>query len=187
MKKVFSIWALCLFLLMFITCIPFAYAENVTGNTTGSKTFYVHSYYSDSYIVLSSSTGVANVAQHNWLGLYQQNGNEKHHGFYEITMNGEGMNESFIWAPSATTNKSKINDCEEIKLIFPCTGDFTITIRPLNSSESTRYWKVDYIDYWVYDATWMTTIESGCSVFGSKTASSSTKKPTSQSTQIPVM
>lgn len=157
------------------TYLSVAQAETITGSTASAKTFYIRSSYDNSYIVLSSSTGVANVAQHNWAGIYEQDGYETHHGFYKVTQKGGGVNRSFIWAPSATINTSAINTCEEVQIYFPAPGEFTVTIAPLSFSSASAYWKVDYIKYWVHDASWMTTITSGCTVTSTKTNSTPTK------------
>ncbi len=180
MKKGLSVLSLLLVCILAFGCFSPAHAETVTGSTKQAKLFYVNSSYKNSYIVLSSSSGVANVSQHNLVGAYKQDGNEVQHGFYRVTQQGQGGNRSFIWAPSATYNKSSVNTCEEVKISFPGTGYYTVTVAPLNSSEAARYWKFDSINYWVYEAAWMTTIESGCRIIspspfgGGNSGSSST-------------
>lgn len=163
MKKLLV--TLMIIVTLFTAIIGTAAAENVYGNTEKRTTFTVNARYDGAYIVLSSSTGKALVAQHNWIGKYTGDGYEIHHGFYRVTRRGNGCpTESFIWAPSATTKTSGIMTCEEVKLSFARSGQYTLTIEPLSNSEAARYWRVDSIKSWLYDASWNVTITSGCGV-----------------------
>ena len=157
MKKLLT--ALTIICIIAVTMITCASAETVTGTTAQATEFKVHANSSSAYIVLSSSTGLAEVAQHNWIGVFEQYGSEKHHGFYKVTQKGNDVNRSLIWVPSATTNTSDTMTCEEIKLSFPSSGDYTITVEPISEYP---YWRVDYIHKWIYNASWMATITSGC-------------------------
>ncbi len=104
-----------------------ASADYARGNTANSTTFTVNARYDDAFIVLTSTTGQALVAQHNWIGRYTGDGVENSHGFYRITRRGNGCpTESFIWAPSATTNKSGIMTREKIRLRFAFAGTYQL-------------------------------------------------------------
>lgn len=167
MKKLSKSITLIFIITLGLIVFPSALADNavVSGSTEESVTFPVVSNGgSNAYITLSSSTGVAEVAQHNWIGVFQGYGNEVHHGFYKITQEHNGMTRSMIWAPSATTNKSDILTCEEIQIYFEKAGTYKVTVTPLSTDAAMKYWKVDYIHRWVHPAKWMLTIQSGCSV-----------------------
>ena len=154
MKTAFKMISLAIVLILVVSLLPAALADYVRGSTSGAKTFYVSILSSDGYVVLKSYTGVANVAQHNALGIYTGDGNENHHGFYEVIQTGEGINRSFVWAPSATTNKGSISDCEEVKISFPKAGEYAITVQPLSNAVAAVYWLKDTINYWVQPAVW---------------------------------
>ena len=158
--------ALVLALMALVGCLlaPMsASAATVTGKTSKTVTFKVNSTKKNSYFVLSSSTGVAQVAQHNWLGRYTKDGNEKTYGFYKVSVKGPGLNKSMIWAPSATTNKSGVMTCREVKITLPNKGSYSVTVAPLSLSAAAKYWRMDWIKKWVKHATWTLTITSGCS------------------------
>ena len=154
--------------------VPAARAETVTGSTTAARTFYVRADSGTAFIVLGSSTGVASVAQHNALGVYTGTGQEKHHGFYRITRRGNGASDARDWAPSATTNKDRAETCDEIRISFPAAGEYEIRVEPISE---WAYWRVDSINYWVHDATWMVTIASGCTVYAGRPPQDITPKP----------
>lgn len=158
--------ALMLIMLLIGTMICFcssASAEAVTGTTREATTFRVTAN-KNGYITLTSSLGTAMVAQHNWIGNYEQDGKERHYGFYQVMIQQKDgpFNQSFIWAPSATKNKSEVNTCIQLQLNFPYAGTYTIKIDPLSSSRAASYWKVDYIRYWVDQAQWVVSIENNC-------------------------
>lgn len=158
LKKILTVLIMILGVCIYIS----ANAETITGSAVETVTFNVHVNYSNGYIVLASATGNARVACGTWYGGYTgEYKNEKHHGFYKVTAIGEGYTNSMIWAPSATTNKSKISTCDEVTLTFPCAGDFTITVEPVSEMS---YWKVEYIDRWITPAQWMVTNPYGCKV-----------------------
>ena len=163
MKKLFSI-ILILATLCCLFVAPAAMAESASGTTAKAKTFTIHSNCSPNraYFVLSSSTGLAKVAQHNWLGRYTGVGQEVTHGFYRVSVSGPKLNKSMIWAPSATTNKKGISTCREIRITLPTTGDYKVTIQPLSVTAAKKYWRVDYIKNWIHHASWHVTIRSGC-------------------------
>ena len=139
-----------------------ASAETISGKTSGKVTVKVDSNRKNSYFVISSCTGLARVAQHNLFGKYKKDGNEVTHGFYKVSVKGPGLNNSFIWAPDATTNKSKVTRCCEVRIKLPQKGQYTVTVAPLSNSAAKQYWRVDYIKSWVKHATWVLTITDGC-------------------------
>ena len=164
MKKFFSM-ILVLMLAVSTLLVPMtASAASASGKTSKAVTFKVNATKAGASFVLSSSTGVAKVAQHNWLGRYTKDGNEKTHGFYKITIKGPNLNKSQIWAPSATTNKNGILTCREIKITMPSKGTYTVTIAPLSNSAAAKYWRVDWIKKWVNQASWYLTITTNCKV-----------------------
>ena len=161
MKKMISM-ILVLATLFCVMAIPhFAAAENACGSTSKKVVLKVDVSSYNGYIVLSSSTGLARVAQHNWRGIYSGDGNEKTHGFYSIIL---GNNEVYDWVPSATTNTKDAVTCREFQLGFKKPGTYYVAIYPMDNNTSARFWRMDWIQKWVYDATWMVTITSGCTV-----------------------
>ena len=140
-------------------------AESASGSTGITTTFKVETSHENAYIVLSSATGLANVAQHDWKGRYVGNGDEKTHGFYWVVTLCNGKQNGFVWAPSATTNTSGISTCDELRINFPKgNATYWVHIVPLTPIQAERYWRVDNIDHWVYPASWRTTITSGCAI-----------------------
>lgn len=165
MKKLVSILLILVTLCTCFAIIPGAMADSASGSTASTKTFTIRSYCSPgAYFVISSSTGLAKVAQHNWLGRYTGLGNEKTYGFYKVSIKGPKANESFIWAPSATTNKKNVSTCQEIRIKLPSIGNYKITIAPLSPSAAAKYWRVDSIKKWVHHATWHVTILNECKI-----------------------
>lgn len=163
MKKILSVILILATICCCLISAPAAMAEAASGSTAKTKTFTISSHsYPNAYFVLSSSTGLANVAQHNWYGKYTGNGEEKTHGFYRVSVKGPGLDRSTVWAPSATTNKKGIDTCREMRIKLPNTGDYKVTVQPLSASAAAKYWRVDYIKNWVHHATWHVTICSGC-------------------------
>lgn len=164
MKKLISmIVALAVFsCMMAVPC--FAAAEEVFGSTSQKVTFRVDANSSGSYIVLSSNTGLARVAQHNWRGIYDGDADEATHGFYYVQVLGSGVEDRFYWAPSATTQKDSTITCEEFQYGFNVPGTYFIAIYPLDESQSASFWRMDWIKNWIYDATWMVTVKSDCNV-----------------------
>ena len=159
------ILALVLMVMTLVGCLlaPMgASADTIYGKNSKKVTFKIVSNAKNSYFVLSSSTGLARVAQHNFLGFYKKDGNETTHGFYRVSAKGPNLNKSTIWAPSATTNKGSIMTCREVKFTMPAKGTYTITVEPLSNNAAAKYWKVDWIRYWIQNASWMLTITSRC-------------------------
>lgn len=171
MKRVLLLMVVVLLVGTMIGFYPSALAEAVTGTTNGSTSFRVKAN-KNGYITLTSSQGTAMVAQHNWLGIYQQDGKERHYGFYWVTARQDNgaNNFSLIWAPSATTNKDDVSTCIQAELRFPETGTYTITISPLSNTQAARYWKVDYIKYWIDPAQWVVSVEHDCMAYIPKTS-----------------
>ena len=136
-----------------------------SGTTAGASTVQIDARYGSCYFVLSSSSGLAMVKQHNWAGVYQQDGQEVHHGFYRIRIfDGNGFYENYRWAPSATTNEDEVYTCQELRITLPRAGTYTMTVAPMSYTEAARYWKVDSIAYWIQEATWIVSIMSGCEI-----------------------
>ena len=168
MKKILSVMLTLAILLGTMVMIPqAASADNVYywGDTSSDSYIRLESTNSNAYIVLSSFTGVAEVHQHNWAGSYKGTGYEEHYGFYEIVVyNDAGTIATYIWAPSATTNKNYILTDTQVKIPLYVTGTVTVAIRPLTPDRAAQYWRVDSIRRWVTPATWDVTILHSCDV-----------------------
>ena len=168
MKKVIAFILLTSVILCSLVIAPMtAMADGAaSGSTERFTAFRVESLNSNAYIVLSSSTGLVNVAQHNWIGQYTGNGNETSHGFYHIgyCRPGQSSCEVGVWAPSATTNTGNVTTCTEMVIYLPEPGIYTITVDPMTTGEAAKYWRVDSIDRWIHPATWRVTIMSGCRI-----------------------
>ena len=162
MKRTPALMLITLLLAMICFCSS-ASAEAVTGTTREATTFRVTAN-KNGYITLTSSLGTAMVAQHNWIGNYEQDGKERHYGFYQVMIQQKDgpFNQSFIWAPSATKNKGEVNTCVQLELRFPYTGTYTIWIVPLNNNQAKEYWRMDYIRYWIDPAQWVVSVENNC-------------------------
>lgn len=161
--KRFLALAIALVSLMILVISPaLADGWTVTGQNKKSKSFSVFSTNPKAFLVLSSNPGLANVAQHNFFGKFTKNGNEITHGFYKITLRGCGMNDSFIWAPSATTNKGNVKVCRDVRIYLRKIGKYTITVEPLSNNAASKYWRMDSINKWVHYASWMVSIGSLC-------------------------
>ena len=92
MKRILAIVMLLTVLLGCLLAPIGASAETtVTGKNNKTVTFKIKATRKNAYFVLSSSTGLAKVAQHNWLGRYKGDGNEVTHGFYKVTVKGKGI------------------------------------------------------------------------------------------------
>ena len=141
-------------------------AVPVNGGTSKGVSFKVTAYSDNAYFVLSSSTGLASVAQHNWLGKYTGDGQEATHGFYRLQYGESGTNISHlgIWVPSATTNYSGSDACEEIVFNLPGKGTYMFYVYPMSTGEAAKYWRMDSINYWIREATWWMSVTSGCDV-----------------------
>ena len=163
MKRFMSLFMLLVVLLLCVSPAN-ASAATVTGKNKSSTTFTMTATTKNAYFVLVSATGVANVAQHNFFGKFTRNANEITHGFYKVTVKGNGFNNTAIWAPSATTNKKGILTCREAQFKVPRAGKYTVTESPLSNRDAAKYWKMDSINSWVCYASWMATITSGCSL-----------------------
>ena len=172
MKKILS---MLLILTVILSCViapqsAMAASKTANGDVNDMTIFMVTSQRANAYFYLSSAKGQARVAQHNWYGRYKRDGNENHHGFYMVTVQSGSYYQTFIWAPSATTNKGKVNTSQELKIKMPNKGTYRVIVKPLTPCEAKVYWKVDYIRYWIYPASWKMTIQSGCTFLGTMTA-----------------
>ena len=86
------------------------------------------------------------------------------HGFYKVTVKGTGLNKSMIWAPDATTNKSGVTTCREVRIKLPAKATYTVTVKPLSNGDAAKYWRMDWIRSWIKPASWMVSVTSGCTV-----------------------
>ena len=162
MKRILSVILALVTICCCLIAVPAAMAETASGTNAKMETFTIHSDSSGAFFVLSSSTGLANVAQHNWYGRRTGEGDEKTHGFYDVHVKGPGLDEWMKWAPSATTRKSEVTTCREVRISLPYRGDYTVDVYPMATYQASDYWRVDFIRYWVYNASWHVTILSKC-------------------------
>ena len=151
-------------LLVSSVAAPAAYAAYASGTTGGPETVPIRADGSGAYMVLSSDPGLASVRQHT-IDNFAQNGEESTHGFYRVTVTGgSGYRDSFIWAPSATAHEENVRTSQDVRVTLPYSGSFTLTVDPLSPKESSYYWRVDTLNYWIRDAGWILSAMDRCSV-----------------------
>ena len=146
-----------------------ATALAVSGNTSSVEVFHVHANNGDASIKLKSSKGIAYVEKRSVWGTNPVTGyaEEDTHGFYNVKVEGPGKNEIIRWVPSVTTTidllGSGFESSSTLKITFPYSGDYTITVEPMdNSYASNNYWLVDRLMYWVTPATWSISQQNHC-------------------------
>ena len=155
-------------ILCLLFCFPsFSLADDsVLGTTSDSITFYVTSEGGYSYIDLTSYKGLALCTRY-YVGIFSYGNQyeEEDHGFYNVNIKGPS-NWNYQWTPSATTGSSanQVRN-ETLKISFPSSGLYTITVNPIGPSNiQYTYWKEDALDKWINDAWWMVTGSSSCKV-----------------------
>ena len=151
---------------LMIACVSTAFA--IGGSTSSTTTFHVHANNGSAYIKLKSSKGVAHVEKHSAWGLNPITGyeDESTYGFYNVTVTGPGLNKTIKWTPSVTfivdVFRNDFESSSTLEISFPSSGDYTVSVEPMNSSEISSYWVIDRLMYWTTQSTWTVSKEKNC-------------------------